>query len=96
MSEKPPKILDSAQVLFYAILDSSVIYTGKAPIYYNGKLVGPVPRLAICGTYEPDILLFYCNDNWEVLATGGHPSIESAQQHAETQYQGVSKKWKAV
>ena len=67
MSEKPPAILDSAKVLSYAILDSSVIYTGKASVYYNGKLVGPVPKLAICQNKgETEVLLFYCNDKWGV------------------------------
>jgi hypothetical protein len=48
MQSQPPPIIDSAKVLAYAVLDSTITHTGKAKVYYAGRLVGPVSNLAIC------------------------------------------------
>lgn len=94
---KPPTILDSARVLAFAILDSTVEYTGKITVYMDGKLIGPVPCLAICQNEgERDYLLFYCNKKWKVLAAGGYPSFELTQERAEVAYRGSMAKWQQM
>ena len=93
---EPPYILDSALVLYYAVLDDSVTYTGRITTYVSGKLLGPVPRLALCENLaeDSDFLTFYCNDDWEVLGVGGSQSLEAALSTAERAYSGVKEKWR--
>jgi hypothetical protein len=92
---EPPYVLDSARVLAYAVLDESVSYTGRISVYVGGKLLPPVPCLAICENLarDGDFLLCYCTQTWEVLGVGGYGSFELAKQRAEIAYAGVSKKW---
>src|SRR5262249_37449937 len=91
---EPPAILDSAQVLFYAELDASVRYMGGAFVLIGGKIIDPVPRLAIChNLYDDDVLLFRCDDEWNVLGAGGYGTVEKAQAAAEAAYAGVGGKW---
>jgi len=82
---EPPYVLDSARVLAYAVLDQTVSYTGRISVYVGGKLLSPVPRLAICENLarDGDFLLFYCTETWEVLGVGGYDSFEFAKQRAE-------------
>lgn len=90
----PPPVLDGARVLSYAIVDNSVTYTSHSTLYVDGKLLGIVPRLAICqNLHNEDILLFFCDEQWEVLGVTNHPSIRNAQERAESEYRGVSAKW---
>ena len=92
----PPPVLDMARVIAYAILDSSVEWTGRQRLYAGGNLLGAVPRLALCqNTSGPltDILLFHCNDEWEVLGASGGPTLEDAKAMAERAYRGISAKW---
>jgi len=95
---EPPYVLDSARVLAYAVLDQTVSYTGRISVYVGGKLLPPVPRLAICENLarEGDFLLCYCTETWEVLGVGGYESFELAKQRAEIAYTGVSDKWKSA
>ena len=58
----PPPVLDNARVLEYAIVDSSVRFSGSLQLFHGGKRVGPVPGLAICR--DPDVvglLPFHCD-----------------------------------
>jgi hypothetical protein len=97
MKNKPPLILDSAKVLKYAIVDSSVEFTGRLCLYVDGKLLGKVPKLAICQNYkEKDFLLFFCNKKWKVLGVAGYKSIKETKERAENAYKGISKKWVTV
>jgi hypothetical protein len=95
--EPPPPSLASARVLEYARVDEGVAYTGKNPVYVAGRLLGPVPRLALARKLASDgILLLHCDAQWDVLARSGHASIEAAKRHAEQMYTGVESAWKAV
>ena len=92
---EPPAILDSSQMLLYAILDDSVKYTGRAVVMVDGKIIDPVPCLAIChNLYDDDILLFLCDNDWNVLGAGGYGTVESAKTRAESAYAGSSAKWR--
>jgi hypothetical protein len=91
---EPPAILDSAQVILFAILDASVRYTGRSYVMVGGVVVDPAPRLAICrNLHDDDILLFLCDDDWNVLGAGGYGTVEKARERAESAYSGVGQKW---
>lgn len=97
MKDQPPQIIDSAKVLKYAIVDNSVEFTGRLRIYVDGKLLGKVPKLAICQNYKSkDYLLFFCNKKWKVLGVAGYKSINETKQTAEETYRGITKKMVTV
>jgi hypothetical protein len=98
----PPAILDGAKVLEYAMIDSSVQFTGRLHLYHGDTRIGAVPCLAI--GQNPDmneLLLFHCDEDWNVLGaqiwnTPGQPvvtSVEEVKARAENYYAGVSTKW---
>ena len=91
---EPPFLLDSARVLMYAETGGRNTYTGKITVHANGRWLDPVPRLAICeDLVDGDILLFHCDDSWNVLAAGGGKTLEDVKNTAERAYAGVSAKW---
>ncbi len=91
---EPPFLLDSARVVMYAETGGPTSYTGKITIHANGNWLDPVPRIAICeDLVDGDILIFHCDDAWNVLAAGGAKSISEAQRTAETAYSGISSNW---
>jgi len=94
-SDSPPPVLDCARVLAYAITDASVNYIERQTLYVGGKLLGRVPRLAICQNIgEDEMLVFHCDNNWNVLgAAGGHRSAENAKAQVERAYAGIASKW---
>jgi len=92
---QPPPVIDSARVIAYAIVDDSVTFSGRDALYVDGKLLGRVPRLAVCENLGKDIgaLLFHCNECWDVLGVSGGGSIDEALRYAERNYPGVAKLW---
>ena len=94
--DTPPPILDSAKVLAYATVDHTVIRIPKDWLYVDGKPLGPVPKLAICQyPISSEHLLFYCDDDWEVLGCAGYDSLADAKERAEREYRGIGSKWQA-
>jgi hypothetical protein len=91
----PPPVLDSARVLAYAVVDESVIYSERGCLFVDGKLLGPVPRLAICQKLgESEIMVFHCDNEWNVLGVaGGYSSVRDAKAAVESAYRGLSNKW---
>jgi hypothetical protein len=93
---EPPAILDSCQVLVYALVDEAVTYTGKSLVFHDGRKVDPALHLAIAlNLFEDDFLLCRCNDVWDVLGVSGHTSLDEARHSAERAYRGISAKWVA-
>jgi ClpX C4-type zinc finger len=95
-SSAPPPVLDLARVIEYAIVDGSVEWTGRQKLLVGGKEVGVVPRLALCqnlGGDLKDILVFHCNEDWEVLGCSGGDTLEAAKSSTERAYRGISAKW---
>jgi hypothetical protein len=91
---EPPFLLDSARVLMYAETGGRDTYTGKITLHVDGCWLDPVPRLAICeDLVDGDILLFHCDDSWNVLAAGGGKTLEDVKHTAERAYVGISGKW---
>ena len=94
--EAPPPVLNSARVLAYAVIDESVQWTGRQRLYLGDKEVGPVPCLALCqniGGGTKDILVFHCDNDWEVLGVTGGDTVDLAKAGAERAYRGVTAKW---
>src|SRR6266404_6227603 len=93
----PPPVLCFARLLAYAIVDESVVFTGKRQVYVEGKPLGRVPCLALCQDVAPDedeIMLFHCDEQWNVLGvSGGETDLEAAKADAEVAYRGIAAKW---
>jgi hypothetical protein len=91
---EPPILLDSARVVMYAETGGSASYTGRITVHAGGHWLEPVPRLAICeDLVDGDILIFHCDESWNVLAAGRAKSVEDAQRTAESAYSGITSKW---
>jgi len=92
--KKPPANLDGARVLKYAILDESVIHTGKIALYVGGKLMRLAACIAICKYDGKDnYFIIYCNKNWRSFGAAGHKTIEEAMSSLEKEYSGITNKW---
>jgi hypothetical protein len=98
----PPPVLDSAQVLEYAVLDQSVTFTGKLHFYAGNERVGAVPHLAICrDLHTDDLMLFHCDPEWGVIGVqawngpAAEPvaSVQDVKARADHYYTGLSQKW---
>jgi len=93
-SAKPPPVLACCRVLRYAVLSSSVRYSGHSNLYVDGRELGPVPSLAICQPLDrAEILLCHCARDWTVLGAAAYASIGEAKKRAEAIYPGVARAW---
>jgi hypothetical protein len=101
----PPPVIDGARVLEYAIVDETVTFTGRLHLYVDGVLLGEVPRLAICQTFDSDELwLFHCDEEWQPVAAqvwngpdeGQKGSLKDVKHSAENYYSGISERWIAL
>ena len=55
-----------------------------------------MPRLALCQNVSGslrDILVFHCNNEWDVLGVTGGETMDDAKASAERAYRGVTQKW---
>jgi hypothetical protein len=61
----------------------------------DGKPLEQVPRLAICATLGKDlgILLFHCDEEWNVLGASGGLTIEATKERVEKNYPGTMARW---
>jgi len=100
--DRPPRRLDGAQVLAYAIVDASVQFTGKLHLFHGDQRVGPVPGLAICRDPRmKELLLLHCDNEWNVVggqiwnASDQPPvtTIDEVKSRAENYYAGISARW---
>ena len=90
----PPPAIGSARVLRYALLDSTIEYSGRTLLFVGGKELGQVPCLAICQNKStPEIVLFHCAKDWNFLGCSAHQSVDAAKTHAEGIYHGVGRLW---
>ena len=95
ISSQPPVVLDNARVLAYALVDDSVGYTGKSAVYVDRRVIGRVPRVAICQDLNSrELLLFHCDAKWTTLCVSGRfGSLGEAKQLVERTYPGIGRKW---
>ena len=90
----PPPAIDCARVLRFANVDNSVQYVGNSTLFVDGKLLGPVPCLAICKYRgEDEVLLMHCDHRWNSQGVSSHGTIAEAMARAEKSYKGISAKW---
>jgi len=76
---EPPPVIGSARLLEYAMIDSSIVFTGRSVIYVDGKLLGPVPRLAVCQVITgSEIILYHCDEEWDILAATSDKTVIEA------------------
>jgi hypothetical protein len=95
-ADAPPPVIDMARVIAYAVVDDSVQWTGRQTIFVGREELGPVPRLALAQNVTgelKDVLIFHCNDQWEVLGVSGGATLEEAKSRAERAYRGITAKW---
>ena len=96
---RPPTELDSADVLEFACIDDSVFHDPNGPFMIaDGKRLDSVPKLVIARNHyeEQDILLFFCDYDWNVIAAASYATVDAAKGRAEKEYQGVSQLWEHV
>lgn len=94
-NDAPDIVLNCARVISYALVDDSVTYVERGNFFVDGKLLGAVPKLAICQNLdEEDIMILHCDNEWNVLgAAGGNRTVEEAKESVEKSYGGLKKKW---
>ena len=90
----PPPAIDCSRLLFYAVIDSSVQFSGRTLLFVDGRELGRVPCLAICdGKRSSEVLLFHCDSGWTTLGCSAHQSVQDAKTRAERIYPGISTLW---
>jgi ClpX C4-type zinc finger protein len=91
----PPPTIGADRVLHYAILGASAGYkSGHGLLFVDGEEIGKVPCLAICkSSGSPDVVLYYCEKDWNSLAVSAHDSAEGAKERAERIYPGSAALW---
>ena len=96
---RPPSELDGADVLEFAHIDASVFHDPDGPyMVADGRRLDTVPALVIARNHfdANDILLFYCEADWYVLAAAGYPTVAEAKIRAEKEYRGISRLWQSM
>jgi hypothetical protein len=94
---QPPKEIDGARVVCFAVVTPGVEPTGAATHRRGGQILGPARALAICQyTGESSFYLFYCGEDWTVHTDTFHLSLEGAKHQAEFEYEGISGFWQKM
>ena len=92
--DEPPSVIHSAPVRLYAMSGGSDAWTGTLTVFVDGKLLGPLPRLAICeDLLSSDFLLMYCDENWTPVGVTAGPSLNHVKGVAERAYLRLVDKW---
>jgi hypothetical protein len=91
----PPPAIGSDRVLHYAILDKSIACKkGHGLLFVDGQEIGKVPGLAICRSRNSsDVVLYYCDSNWNSVAVSVHDSSANAKRRANIIYPGSAARW---
>ena len=98
--ELPPPVIDSARLVLYAHNDPDVLFTDRIELHVGGsggfQRLGEMPELAICSNYThpQDVLLMFCDNEWDCRGVIAVTSVEEAKLQAERGYKGITAKWK--
>ena len=94
-SMAPPPVIYSSRVLAYAAVDDIPYQKRGRVLLVDGEPLEQAPRLAICAHLRRDwdIVLFCCDEEWNVLGIIGNSSIEELKAQAEKNYPGVAARW---
>ncbi len=90
----PPAVIDAARVIAYAAVDD-ITWQPCGLLVVDGTPLEQVPRLAIGIALGDDtsILLFHCDEAWDVLGAVGAASVDDARSRAARNYPGVAARW---
>jgi hypothetical protein len=90
----PPRELDSAEVLKFAVVSTEVATRATRHVV-GGDPVGPAAALAIARyPGEDTTYLLYLDENGNVITDTWHASLEDALCHASFEYEGLH--WREV
>lgn len=98
-ADAPPPAIGSERVIAYAVVGAEVHFTGEQRLFVGEKLLGRVPRIAICKSLRKDMkdyLILFCSKKWQVLGVAGSKSLRLAKKEVERYYIGISDKWERV
>lgn len=91
---EPPVLIHSAPVLLYAETGGTDAFTGTMTLIVDSKILGSVPRLAICEELlTGESLLMHCDENWNSLGVSVGPTCEYVKASADRAYSGLAQKW---
>ena len=95
--EAPPDILGGAEVVYWSVIDGRQRPTGNCRHIVAGELQGSAAGLAICQHEGKDsYYLFFCDEDWNIVADGWHQTFDEALRQAEFEYEGISATWNKV
>lgn len=95
--EQPPREIDGARVLAFAIIEPPVAERGTTLHRVNGVDVGPFAALAICQyPGDEDVYLFYCSEEWHAVTDACRDSVGAAKGQAAVEYDGINSCWRNV
>ena len=103
--EPPDSILEDADVVAFAAVPASAVFTGRLHLFADGVRIGRVPNLAICQPHnERGLFLLHCDESWDMVAiqTWNGPgverimTIEAMKIEAERYYEGLMPSWRIV
>ncbi len=92
--DKPPTSIKGALVLCYSFIDERHKPTGLCEHRVDGQLIGLASGLAICRYQDSsEVLLYFCDELWEMMTHAHHQAIDEAKDQAEFEYEGTSATW---
>jgi hypothetical protein len=96
MTDEPPRIIDSSEVLSYAIVPEDVVFAARSYIFVDGVRLGRVPGIAIVQQLDQEraLLMLYLDDDWNSIAAVDGVSVASLKAMAELDYPGIETFWK--
>lgn len=96
--DAPPVLIDGSRVVVYLIFSASVEVTGRSTVLIAGAPLDSkaVRGLAVAENLSPDggVFLFYCNEEWQVLAAGHFEGLGSAQAAGGRAFTGSANLWR--
>jgi hypothetical protein len=91
---KPPRELDGAEVLLWAIRRRGLFHTIPQGADPTGEGVISIPAMAICRYADGDrYYLFKCDWNWEVVFDWDAESVDEAREIAATHAEEETVEW---
>jgi hypothetical protein len=88
---EPPRELDGAKVLKYAVVTPDVEPTGATSHTVGGAEFGPAAALAIARySGEDGTYLFYLDHDGRVVTDTWHESLDNALHQAASEYEGLN------
>jgi hypothetical protein len=75
----PPPVLEGALLIAYAVVDATIAHTGVSTLHVDGKQIRVVPYLAIAQQQSGQVLLLFCDEQWNAIGVVGCSDALSAE-----------------